>query len=53
MGLELHQVRSLLVEKRAARELLGLVVDEQLTVDGAWLQTKSSWSVTWRTGASE
>jgi hypothetical protein len=52
-GLELHQVRSLVVEKRAGRELLGLVFDEKLLVDGLWLQTKPSLSVTWRTGAVE
>ncbi len=53
VGLELHQVRSLVVEKRAGQELLGLVFDEQLPVDGLWLQTKPSLSVTWRTGAGE
>jgi len=53
VSLELHQVRSLVVEKRAGRELLGLVFDEQLPFDGLWLQTKPSLSVTWRTGASE
>lgn len=53
VGLELHRVRSLVVEERAGRELLGLVFDEQLPVDGLWLQTKPSSSVTWRTGAGE
>lgn len=53
VGLELHQVRSLVVEKRAGRELLGLVFDEQLPLDGLWLQTKPSLSLTWRTGAGE
>ena len=53
VGLELHRVRSLVVEKRAGRELLSLVFDEQLPVDGLWLQTKPSLSLTWRTGAGE
>ncbi|MBB2903117.1 hypothetical protein FHR75_003959 [Kineococcus radiotolerans] len=53
VGLELHQVRSLVVEKQAGRELLGLVFGEQLPVEGLWLQTKPSLSVTWRTGTGE
>ena len=47
------EVRSLVVEERAGRELLGLVFDEQSPVDGSWLQTKSSLSLTRRTGVDE
>lgn len=50
VGLELLQVRSLVGEKRAGRELLGVVFDEQLPIDGLWLQTKPCLSVTGASG---
>jgi hypothetical protein len=51
--LELHRVRSLVVEKRPDRELLGVIFDEQMPVDGLWLQTRPALALTWRTGADE
>ncbi|GAB3601665.1 hypothetical protein GCM10027586_04730 [Kineococcus gypseus] len=51
--LELGSVTSLVVEKRAGRELLGVLFDERLPVGSLWLQTKPTVSVTWRAGATE
>ncbi|WP_432570463.1 hypothetical protein [Kineococcus sp. SYSU DK005] len=51
--LQLHAVRSLRAERAAGRELLGIAFDERLPVDGLWLRTRPSLSLTWRAGAGQ
>ena len=51
--LELHAVRSVMVERRHGIELLGVVFDEGLSADGLWLRTAPEVSLTWRAGADE
>ncbi|NYD24949.1 hypothetical protein [Kineococcus aurantiacus] len=53
VDVELQSVQSLVVEKRAGRELLGVVFDERVPLGGLWLQTKPALSLTWRAGAAE
>ncbi len=50
--LGLASVRSLVVERKAGRELLGVLFDERLLLDGVWLRTTSALSLTRRAGVS-
>ena len=51
--LELHDVRSVVVERRGGLDLVGLVMDERSAVGSVWLRTRPQLSLTGRIGAEE